>query len=169
MPVKRGDRQICRRSFLLLEVLIALTVVSLAILPLLYPHFKIYQQQKAFTHKLEMDLAAPRIYAAIVQKLHQNEILFGDIEQRTSFPIDTGFLEALQLTRKFPFRGKYQLAIEKQKKNEQYGLYLLTLQLEMFPHDKQQKPLTYSYQIFVSRLFSGDTAEKAAPTKAGRN
>jgi len=157
-----------KRQFLLLEVMIALALVSIAILPLLSPHFQIYQRQIAFTHKLEADLAAPSIYAALVQKLHQNEILFGDIELKTSYPIDTPFLDSISYPSSFPYRGKYHFSINKQKKNEQYGLYLVTLTLELHPKSKPKDILTYRYQIFISRLFQGSATDNSAASKGVR-
>lgn len=139
-----------RRPFLLLEVLIAFIFIVGAFFPLIYPHFYIFQQQHRFIRKIEIDNAVNDFYASIVEQLQQNKIDWGAMEQGEDVPIGGQGL---------PFTGSYRIKLLKTKKNEKYelGLAELTLMIAPGKEDKKTKgesPLIYTYQIFVTRLYS---------------
>lgn len=146
-----------RPTFLLLEVLIAFTFVVSAFFPLVYPHYYIYQQQRHFIDKIEMDMAVNNFYAAILVQLQRNKIHWQQIEERTVFTVDESIWQELDIQKSIPFLGSYFFAIKKQKKNERYGLYLVELTLLVRPKNSPNKPasmLTYKYEIFMTQLFS---------------
>ena len=147
-----------RRYFLLLEVLISLAFVTIAIIPLLYPHFFIYQQQRSFINKIDIDIAVNEFYGKIVEQLQQSQISWEAIEQQHAIPITEQFWSASEEYRRSPpFTGAYRFRIVKSKKNDQYGLYLLELTIVVDSNPKSHKThkmLTYTYQIFATRLFS---------------
>lgn len=152
-----------RRPFLLLEVLIAFVFVVSAFFPLIYPHFYIFQQQHKFIEKIEIDNAVNDFYAQIIELLQQNQISWQAIEAGSSFPIDEGFWKQTEHYEKIPFVGIYQFKVLKHKKNDKYELCLVELNLTVTPRRgvgnkksglQDQKNLTYTYQIFMSRLFS---------------
>lgn len=165
MPLK------CRRlgNFLLLEVLIAFALVVMAVLPLIYPHFYIYRQQRAFIDKIDLDIAVNQIYVNIVEKLYRNEIPWGDIQHKRVIPIDSQLLEGTIYAKSFPFEGTYQFEIARKKKNPQYGLNQVKLVLAFDPKKpaksdiKDDKTaLSYTYNLFIAQLFSGGAEPEAA-------
>ncbi len=142
-----------RRHFLLLEVLIAFAFVVIAILPLIYPHFYIYQQQRKFIEKIDLDIAVNEFYALVIEQMHQNQIPWESIESKQSMPILDQIWNQSKQFKTPPFTGTYQFEIVKSKKNEKYGLYLLNLTIVILPAGiKIKKPITYN--MFVTRLFS---------------
>lgn len=154
-------RLIKRRPFLLLEVLIAFVFVVSAFFPLIYPHFYIYQQQRQFINKIEIDLAVNEFYGAILVQLQRNQIAWQLIEEKHVFTVDEQFWRQLGYEKNIPFVGTYQFSVAKQKKNDRYGLYQVELTLTVTPKGpvkdadkKTKKSLIYNYNIFVSRLFT---------------
>lgn len=149
-----------RRHFLLLEVLIAFAFVVIAILPLIYPHFYIYQQTHKFIEKIDLDIAINEFYAIIIEQMQQNQISWGTIEQKQPIPITEQFWGQAKQYKPPPFTGSYKFEIVNSKKNDNYGLYLLKLTVTIPPKsfkseaEKVKETRTYTYQIFATRLFS---------------
>lgn len=148
-----------RRPFLLLEVLIAFVFVVGAFFPLIYPHFYILQQQNTFIGKIEVDNAVNIFYAKIIEQLQQNQISWEAMEQGTVFPIDENFWGPLRSKKKIPFKGSYSLKITQSKKNDRYEVCLVELHLNVTPPNqkksfRKKENLTYTYKIFMTRLFS---------------
>lgn len=149
-----------RRPFLLLEVLIAFAIVAMAVLPLIAPHFYIFQQQTRFVDKIHLDLAVNRFYGTIVEQLQRNEIGWGDIEQKRVFPIDEGFLKMAGYHDPLSYTGSFQFLEVKHKKNDNYGLYqielIMAFEPKLPPKSKgiaDEHRLVYEYTLFVTRLF----------------
>lgn len=151
---------IARRHFLLLEVLIAFVFVVGSFFPLIYPHFYIFQQQRKFIEKIEIDNGVNEFYALIIEQLHQNQISWQAMEEGTVFQIDEGFWKRTDNNKRIPFLGSYRFGMIKQKNNEKYEVAVVELILTVAPKGggkkdfKKAMPLTYTYQIFVTRLFS---------------
>ncbi|MBA3237015.1 MAG: hypothetical protein H0T62_01530 [Parachlamydiaceae bacterium] len=149
-----------RRHFLLVEVLIAFAFVVAALLPLMHPHFYIYQQQSRFIDKIELDIAVNNFYGNILQRLQTSEISWGQIEsKRASSVTDQLWGREANMTPN-PFKGNYKFRIEKSKTNKDYGVYLLELTLEVVPNsplkketEKKKKPAVFTFKIFATRLF----------------
>lgn len=151
---------IARRPFLLLEVLIAFVFVVGAFFPLIYPHFYIFQQQHKFIEKIEIDNGVNEFYALVMEQLQQNQISWQAIEEGAAFPIDEGFWARSTVQKKIPFLGSYSFRVEISKRNDKYELALVQLNLTVNPTGagkkdfRGAKPMTYSYKIFMSRLYS---------------
>ena len=153
-----------RRHFLLLEVLIAFAFVVIAVLPLIYPHFYIYQQQHKFIEKIDLDIAVNEAYAVIMEQLYLNQISWDMIEQKQWMPINEQFWAKVKHHENSPFRGNFQLQIvaSKENKEERYGNYLLQLNLQLFPKhtktptEKIENANALIYKIFVSKLFRAE-------------
>lgn len=152
-----------RRPAILLEVLIAFTLIALCILPLIYPHVFILRSETKFGSTVQLDHYVNLLYADRLQKLYQNEIPWQDIENGNEIPIDSHLLEALGYKGDFPFTGYYKFFKEKQKprKDAERNVYLLQLQfvftakpgvfLEKDLKDKNPKTV-YKYRLVVERL-----------------
>lgn len=150
-------KKLKKRHFLLLEVMIALTIVIFAVLPLVYPHFYIYKEQKSFVNKLNLDLVMNHFKADIVQKLQRNEISFQDIEQGVKTNINFDAIQGITI-KNFPYSGQYYFVVLKNKKNENFGLYQIQLNAEVSLKENKEnkKPLQYEYLLFVARLFKSE-------------
>lgn len=157
------------RAFLLLEVLIAFSIVVLAVLPLIYPHYYIYQQQHAFVNKINLDIAVGQIYTKILEKLYRNEILWGEIEQQRVFPIDESLIGGEELAKALPYEGSYQLRILKSKKNERFSLNLVEVTLRFIqkpaPHkgENSTQNLIYTYENFIAQQLGSLESGQQAP------
>lgn len=150
-----------RQPAILLEVLIAFTLIALCILPLIYPHVFILRSEKKFISTVELDHYVNLLYADRLQKLYQNEIPWQDIENGNEIPIDTQLLEAIHYKGDLPFTGHYKFIKEKQKprKESERTVYIFYLQFLFSPklgyflekESKNQK-LIYKYRLVVERI-----------------
>lgn len=165
-----------RRHFLLLEVLIAFAIIVMAILPLVYPHFYIYQQQRTFIDKIDLDMTVNLLFAQVQEKLYRNEIIWGEIESSRVFPVTQQLLEEVGIKNPIPYNGVYSFKTEKQKKNDQFALYLVDLTFTFTPKKgaKQStkgqegpKPLVYPYKLFISQLYK--SVPQNTPNAGGRS
>jgi hypothetical protein len=84
-----------RRNILLLEILIAITIIAVCMLPLLSSHVFIYNAENEFKQTTQLEHVANLVYVDILEKLHQNTISWNDIESGKSIPIDSQFLEPI--------------------------------------------------------------------------
>lgn len=149
-----------RRHFLLVEVLIAFAFVVAALLPLMHPHFYIYQQQSRFIDKIDLDIAVNNFYGNILQQLQANEISWDLIESKRVSTVSEHLWGKRPNMSPHPFVGNYQFQISKSKTNKNYGVYLLELTLEVAPKDhfkneteKKKKTSVFTFKIFLTRLF----------------
>lgn len=163
--------KINKRPFLLLEVLIAIALVSLCILPLLSPYVAIFKDQRHFADKIELDHAINLLYGDIIEKLHRNSIPWEAIEGSQSFSVDSEALKELT-GYPVPWRGSYFFDFKeskfKPKPAEPFTVYLLTLVFSFQPliaPEKETEPLKYSYQVFVARQLPGGKGEAPPPEK----
>lgn len=75
-----------KKTFLLLEVLICLAIVSLTIFPLLAPSLMIAQNERAFSDELKRARAASALFGEITVKLYRHEIPFEDVIGEAEYP-----------------------------------------------------------------------------------
>lgn len=149
-----------KRHMILLEVMIALALIALCVLPLLAPHAFLLKQQKQFISTIELDHAVNLLYADMLEKLHKQEIPWQGIQEGTVFPIDESAYKRINYDKTLPFTGTFRFEDIKHKINEkeQWGVHLLKLIFTFVPtqqltgaeSEKKIKPLEYSYQVFVT-------------------
>ncbi len=134
-----------RRPFLLLEVLISFTLIAFCAIPLIYPHISMIKAQKGFINKVKINHTVNLIYVNILEKLHKNEILLSDIEDKKVFNVDNAELKEIN-----GYRATYQFTSEKHKKRNTAGIatFIVTLQLQFIPKISG-KTLTYDYDVFL--------------------
>ncbi len=147
-------RKLNKRYQLLLEVLIAFALVVLCILPLIAPHVYIYQSQKRFVDKIELDHTVNLLYGQITELLYRNEIHLSDIENKKDFDVDQHLLEKIGYSKNFPFKGSYTFLEVKKKplKVSSYHLYLYELTFTFEPNHSGSEKLTYNYKIFLAKI-----------------
>lgn len=144
---------------ILLEVMIALALIVVCILPLISPHSFLLQQQKKFVSVIKLDHTVNLLYVDVLERLHKNEIPWISIQECAVFPIDELLIKRLNNDEPLPFKGSYRFEEIKGKTNdkERWGVHLLKLTFSFLPNEaqhgsaeeQQAKVLNYSYQIFV--------------------
>jgi len=145
-----------KRPFLLLEVMIAIVLIALSVIPLIYPHVFILTEQKKFVHRIELDHVVNLIFADIVEQMYRNELSWNQVFEGTKEAITAEHLRRVQYEKSFPFKGEYWFEETDHKPLEDSlrKLYLLNLNLIFVPEttkEKDPKPLTYQYKLFVIR------------------
>jgi hypothetical protein len=105
-----------KRPIILLEIMIAMAMIVLCILPLLAPRSAMLQEQRKFIDAMELDHAVSLFYVDILERLYRNQIAWNDIQDHTVFPIDSDLLQhtkSLQLPENLI--GTYRFDIIKHK------------------------------------------------------
>ncbi|PJD96766.1 MAG: hypothetical protein CK425_05335 [Parachlamydia sp.] len=151
-----------KRHFLLLEVLIAFSLIVLCVFPLLAPHAFILRSQALFIKKIELDHLVNLLYGQITENLYFNKIPWKDIEEGTVFPITEEMITDIGFPYPRSYEGTYSLKVAKRKPSKKedkpdppYILYVLTLNLAFIPSGTQGAALNYAYDIFVARNLAG--------------
>ncbi|MBA3815555.1 MAG: hypothetical protein H0X29_03375 [Parachlamydiaceae bacterium] len=153
-----------KRPLILLEVIIAFSLVALCVLPLIYPQVYILKSEREFIDTIELDHTANLLYGNRLQKLYLNEIAWDEIEEERRIPITAEMMKESGVNREFPFKGEYQFFITKRKppKPEDH-LYLVKLIFSFTSTKKaktvnnsgeistEPKKLTYAYDTFIER------------------
>jgi type II secretory pathway pseudopilin PulG len=150
-----------KRSFLLIEVLLAIALIGLCAYPLLAPHFMIAQTEIKSLEQRKLERVADQTYAELVQGLYENTVpsLNGvDKVHWKSFDstIQGSFLEPAMITmndgRVVKFLRKYEIAQvlegrKKDKKSEQYRL--LEVHLKFIKEGRDDLFAEYSYRVSI--------------------
>lgn len=136
---------------ILLEILIALALVALCMIPLISPHITLIQQQKRFDATMEIDRVVNLLYVDILERMQKNEIPWNKIQDRSSqIPIDD-ILERLQ-EKNIPLTGFYQFGeiIHKANKDTGWEVHHLSLTFAITPKGSSN-PLVFPFSIPVIR------------------
>lgn len=154
-------RRLKRRHITLLEVLIALFIISMCAVPLLAPHFRMFIHQRRFVDKIELDRAVSLFYGQIVEKLHQNQISWRELTGGQVFLLSKEQIKEL-IGKSLPFEGSYRFTVDKYKEAEKGGfsVYLIKLVMTFISESTKEKPLVYSYNILVARQLDGAPSEE---------
>lgn len=165
-----------KRPFLLLEVLIAIFLVSLCIIPLLSPYAAIFRNQQQLIDKIALDHSVHLLYADVIERLHNNAIPWQALNNGQPFPIETETLHQLS-QRPLPWRGEYrfgkpELKPKEPKDNEPFILYLADLTFSFKPLPNRglpDTPIEYTYKVFLARQLPGAKAEKKDDKKSAKS
>lgn len=150
-----------KKPFLLLEVMIAIALITLCILPMLSPFVRIYQAERNSTREIHATLVLSQLHVSFIERLHKIEIPWGDLVSGEVQPLSSPALAALG------YEGYRLVTISKNKppKDPIYFLFNIDYLLipstftplnpspELFqspPADK--KTLKIHYKLFASRL-----------------
>lgn len=131
-----------------MEVLIAIAIVALCIIPLLNPHLFMFQEEKRFIREVELDRQVGILYAnLLVDGFYHETIDWETIVSGEPIPITDAAIAALG------YSGNYKFAVKKKKAKideDRYALYLLKITYTFKPFDGG-KTLSYSYLLFLQR------------------
>lgn len=139
-----------KQHFMLLEILIALTLIILCMLPLIAPHVKYYEEQKKFSTTLATSRTINLLHADLIERLHRNEIAWNTIQEGISIPLNDQ-LDRLEI-KNFPYKGTCRFVKEISKKNAEWGVHHFHLLYSLDPiESKNHKPIQLSYDICLLR------------------
>ncbi len=147
--------KIKKRHILLLEVLIALVLVSLCAFPLLAPHFMMINQEKLLLGEIEADRLANVVFVNIAEKMYTGEISLEALSSRESRRVDGALLSGIDIPLHWPYEMTYHFddpQVKPDKENPRFGLF--PLWIEMTP--KKGKPIKVFYEVFVEMSEAGD-------------
>lgn len=158
-----------KRYTLLLEVIIALMLVALCVIPLLVPHVYLLKQQQRFLDEVELDNMVNLLYSDVIVRLYANEIPWGDISSRrgdktgTVFEINDDMIAKAGYNKFLPFKGTYWFEEEKRKPKKEgpFTYYLLNLYFKFSYENPKitKEPLVYKYNVFLLRNLADEPAE----------
>ncbi|MEC7839797.1 MAG: type II secretion system protein [Chlamydiota bacterium] len=151
-----------KRCVTLIEVLIAFTIITMCLFPLLYPHVFIIKQQSEFTQKIELDHQVNLLYGEFLSRLYTNEIPWSDLFDSRDIEINDELKVSAGIAEKVPYKGTYHFAVERKKESEDLSKVAVLLSLTFkfnAEYSKSSKPLVYTYQIFALRNVTADLEE----------
>jgi hypothetical protein len=140
-----------KHHFQLLEVMIALFLVTLCAIPLIYPHVRIYQEQKQHILEAKLDHEANVAYGHILVLLYEKGIPWVDIT--------SGKQRILEDEAGISFPCTYVVSIAQEKNRGQHYMFQIDISLT----SRSQKPLTYTYFAFVEISNGEQTNEAQTP------
>jgi hypothetical protein len=137
-----------KRHILLLEVLVAIAIVVLCIVPLLRPHLFILTEEKRFIREVELDRLVGILYAnLLIEGFYHGNIKWDTIANGESIPLDD------PAVRDLGFTGSYKFSLEKKKAKVEEDNYILNLIRISYSFDPigGGTSVVYSYDLFVQR------------------
>lgn len=91
MFILKNSYKIRKRPYLLLEVLIALVLVTICAVPLLRPYLSLYMEEKAFLRDLDFDRSVNELHIDTIKKIYKHEsgeFSWEDFDQESTAPIE---------------------------------------------------------------------------------
>jgi hypothetical protein len=145
--------KIKKRHVLLLEILIALAIIALCILPMLSPHAAILNQQQLFLKKTTLDHAVNLLYVDVLEQLQKNTIPWQTIQTSAQIPVNEEMLKRAGFDKPLPFSGSFRFDVK--------------------PHEKSGEPSIkgskntgwYVYKLVVTFVFTANDAKKETQAK----
>ncbi|MCB1136029.1 MAG: hypothetical protein KDK78_07165 [Chlamydiia bacterium] len=134
-----------RRPFLLLEILIAVALCALALIPLLQPHFAVLAAQRDIQRELRFEQEADRLFAVVLEDLYENRVSWSAIQDGTNSVIDS------PIVREARYEGiaRIEIIASKGKEGDAVGAQphnLLLVYLLIQPSEEESKRPVYSYE-----------------------
>lgn len=146
-----------QRHFLLMEVVIAFTLVILCIIPLIAPHTFILKEQRKFIYQIDLDHFVNIFYAEFVEKMYRGQVDWNTLVSGAKNQIEHPLLEKIPN----PEGGKYAASYwfeeirKKPPKKAPRMFYVFRLHLliepegSIEPSEDNKNALRYYYDLFV--------------------
>lgn len=148
-PLNRVLKKALRRPFMLLEVLIALMLVTMCIFPLVSPHVYVYRLQLERLREGGLYAFVTSYFADLLEKMYLQQIPIDAILRETPFPIDDPKLAALE------FRGSYHFKVIKRKplKDAPKIVFIVDIAFTFTPIGMASKgtPFIVTYPVCIVR------------------
>lgn len=151
--VKPGFLRKKRRPFLLLEVLIALAIVSLCAIPLIAPNLWLIKAEKEFLQTIENDRIAHLIFLHVVENLYNNVYSWENLKNNEEIPFSLESIPAIPENWPFEVTVRSKVAQSKTGLTDEHSFNLLeiTITIKKTPEIKGEKDLIVKNLIFVER------------------
>jgi len=135
-------------GFILLEVFIALTLLSISIIPITSYPYKVFTKEKSKLQEIELKRLDSLIFATFIQKLP--ELLTWDALTKEEIHLDFDIYEIdLKELGSFPYRVELAISTQKQKPSHK----LLECRISFFPLIKKSyKPKSIAHLLLVNNL-----------------
>jgi hypothetical protein len=145
---------------LLLEVLIAFSLVVLCALPLVAPHIELLRGQRQIIRWIELDHTVNLLYADILEKLYYNTLPWEEILAKHPYAISQETLKQLGYKNLPPTEAVYFFEdVENKSNNEGVSLHQIKLILRFRFSDKTTSS-DYTYLLPIAHFGpSSGTAE----------
>ncbi|GAB4238105.1 MAG: hypothetical protein Tsb0021_17890 [Chlamydiales bacterium] len=142
-----------RRPFLLLEVLIALAIVSLCAIPLIAPNLWLIKAEKEFLQTIENDRIAHLIFLHVVENLYNNVYSWENLKNNEEIPFSLESIPAIPENWPFEVTVRSKVAQSKTGLTDEHSFNLLeiTITIKKTPEIKGEKDLIVKNLIFVER------------------
>lgn len=150
---------------ILLEVLIALTLIAMCALPLIYPHIFLLQAQRKFVKTIELDHYVNLMYGDVFQRMHTGDISWNQIQSKEEISIDDAMLMRIQAHNlpKIGFKGSYHFGPPLRKKaGPVWGAYVIPVIFKINPEATKtpSKLLSYEASVYVLRQLPAEETVK---------
>jgi hypothetical protein len=157
-----------KRSFLLLEILIALFLLSLCLFPIARNPIFFLKSQLKIIDEIHCQRIADLTFCKIKEKLYQNEICWDSlIKNKSNSKIYSDLKDELVEVDNFykkEIKRSYKISIKNQKKGQGNYLYrILNVEIYLLPKN-QKKSFIYNYNIFVQKKHPPPKEEKDKKT-----
>lgn len=153
-----------RRPYLLFELLIALSIVSLCIVPLVRTPFAAFKKEIESLEKIELQRIAELTFAEVKEQLYKNEIPWKIIsEKNADEPLKTKITVSLGKNINHDYEQSLFLwskKIENGKNNEEYSLFNAKIVFSGLPPLKKTDSSTFSQRFFISKIPKERVAEE---------
>ena len=137
-----------RRHFLLLEVLLALTLLTLCAFPLIRAQVALLRGELETLRELQLEHHAHAAYYTLLERCYTHEI---DWKFPSSGELGTVDI-ALPGNRTDSYQCRYSLSeLEKRRKGDRATYRLLGVNIHLAPINRPQKRRSYAYQLCLKR------------------
>ena len=166
-------KKIKRSSFLLLEVMIAFSILAISAIPLIYPHLMILKEERALIDELNFDFYAKNLIGGLLVDLYENSVPFNVIEDRGTLEvtkekmlnakIPEGSLERAYYT----FEQKHKPKGPATKKLYNVNARLHLIYSQSYKERLQKEEAVYPVSFNIERVFQekGEENEKNKKNK----
>lgn len=147
---------------ILLEILIAMAIVVLCIIPLVSPFAWMLNAERNHTKELFLDHAISLFYVDVIKKLHMKEIAWGDIQQGKIFQVDDLMWKENGYINPLPYRISYNFKYEDSKNDSnksagkmepEWILSLYTVAFHVWPlNAKVDDPARFTFKYTIPIL-----------------
>lgn len=80
-----------KRSFLLFELLVSLTLIVLCLFPLIKPHTSIRKEEQAFLYEMQLERLAQEAFCILKEDLYNNKLSWNSLRKGCSGTLDHEF------------------------------------------------------------------------------
>lgn len=144
-----------KRSFILLEILISISLILLCGLPLILRPMQMQRQEMTFLWEIEGERLADWTFSEIKEKLLRNEIPWKKLptlkKNKETYSLPDAELSLPNRNKKI-IRREFTLACKNEKEGQNEEIYrLFEVKIYFYPSLKK-KSATYQYQVLVRKV-----------------